>query len=413
MKGEVIILGGGITGVTTGIVLRLLGKSTRILCRHWLGDADSVGNWYASDPRFASQYPAASIIPHTVEIDGEFDHMRISRRFFEALHFTGAAGVRVQRHYEVFESPQIVPSYATSMPGFRPLPNSGEGEVGSPRRDASVGVFGWSFDTHFVEMPRYRALLSLLYRSLGGCVETGRFVTSEAVDRMDAECIVNCAGAWGGSMWGDTTLSRFVRGVLVRVHAGGRLPRCVTTNELFSYNYHPLPSVYARPDGSAADVYFYPRTDGWLLGGTRLESKALDCGSVAIVDDGYTWAGEAWHGDVVSLPQEGDSGSECHVPLPIVRVNRELIKLLTGFDIEPMHKTAMTGYRHRRDRVRLETGESGGQARLVHNYGHGGAGVTLSWSCAIHAVALALGLRVGDVEPGLESSLVEAIAGTR
>ena len=39
------------------------------------------------------------------------------------------------------------------------------------------------------------------------------------------------------------------------------------------------------------------------------------------------------------------------------------------------------GLRPVRPLVRLET-ERIGESRVVHNYGHGGAGVTLSWGCA-------------------------------
>ncbi|MFM7282729.1 MAG: FAD-dependent oxidoreductase [Planctomycetia bacterium] len=39
------------------------------------------------------------------------------------------------------------------------------------------------------------------------------------------------------------------------------------------------------------------------------------------------------------------------------------------------------GLRPARSAVRLEP-ESSPAGRIVHNYGHGGAGVTLSWGCA-------------------------------
>ncbi len=37
-------------------------------------------------------------------------------------------------------------------------------------------------------------------------------------------------------------------------------------------------------------------------------------------------------------------------------------------------------------RIEAETLPGGG--RLVHNYGHGGAGVTVAWGCAREAAAL-------------------------
>ena len=47
------------------------------------------------------------------------------------------------------------------------------------------------------------------------------------------------------------------------------------------------------------------------------------------------------------------------------------------------------GLRPARSRVRLEAERSGG-VTVVHNYGHGGAGVTLSWGCAEDAAELVL-----------------------
>jgi D-amino-acid oxidase len=140
MTKKILIIGGGVSGVTTGIVLQLLGHPTRIMCRHWLGDSDADGKPYADEPRFASQYPAASIIPHNVAIADEAWHMRTNLRFFEALHFTGTSGVRKQRHYEIFESTVPVANYASAMPGYRALPNDGSGEPGAPRRSSGVPI---------------------------------------------------------------------------------------------------------------------------------------------------------------------------------------------------------------------------------------------------------------------------------
>jgi D-amino-acid oxidase len=49
------------------------------------------------------------------------------------------------------------------------------------------------------------------------------------------------------------------------------------------------------------------------------------------------------------------------------------------------------GLRPARDEVRLEL-EQIGDKSLVHNYGHGGAGFTLSWGCADDVVKLVNGV---------------------
>ena len=45
------------------------------------------------------------------------------------------------------------------------------------------------------------------------------------------------------------------------------------------------------------------------------------------------------------------------------------------------------GLRPSRSEVRLEVDRSDGRM-VIHNYGHGGAGVTLSWGCADEVVDL-------------------------
>jgi D-amino-acid oxidase len=47
------------------------------------------------------------------------------------------------------------------------------------------------------------------------------------------------------------------------------------------------------------------------------------------------------------------------------------------------------GLRPFRPQVRLEAEPPGNGPLVVHNYGHGGAGITLSWGCAAEAAALA------------------------
>jgi D-amino-acid oxidase len=52
----------------------------------------------------------------------------------------------------------------------------------------------------------------------------------------------------------------------------------------------------------------------------------------------------------------------------------------------------LAGLRPGRPQVRLEEESAGnGGPRTVHNYGHGGAGITLSWGCAEHVTRILRG----------------------
>ena len=109
-------------------------------------------------------------------------------------------------------------------------------------------------------------------------------------------------------------------------------------------------------------------------------------------------------GETIAIPQEGAPGQMCEVPTPLITLNRDIIRTLTGADVNELSLTAMTGYRHKRSTVRLESTADGAR-RIIHNYGHGGAGVTLSWSCALRAAVLT-GAEAGEEE--IEALLMEA-----
>ena len=105
---------------------------------------------------------------------------------------------------------------------------------------------------------------------------------------------------------------------------------------------------------------------------------------------GPIWAGFIPHGDHVVL---GGTYSESDDTTPDPDEEAEIIRLCA--EIEPALATAkvlehQVGLRPARPQPRLESQERDG-ARIVHNYGHGGVGVMLSWGCAKEAAAMLKG----------------------
>ncbi len=99
--------------------------------------------------------------------------------------------------------------------------------------------------------------------------------------------------------------------------------------------------------------------------------------------------------DHVVLGSTAVEDDETLAPSPVLA--EEILRRC--IEVEPRLRAAQVrghqvGLRPGRPSVRLEV-EQVGNARCVHNYGHGGSGVTLSWGCAREAVALLMGQALG------------------
>ena len=414
-KTTVLIIGGGVIGLTTGLILKLHGFEVTIKSKDNLLDADpKVGNYLNPHSNemlgrpadIASLHAAASIIPHSVKHPSSSDILEISQEFFTRLEFSAGFGVRSQRHYELYEDPNTKPpEYATTVKGYTRLKENGEEWTTNrsiPRRKNSDGVWGWYFDAFFVEVPTYLQSLYRCYRAIGGKFERTVVEKPHDVNTGDFDIIVNCSGRWATQLFYDPKETNIVRGHLVKVGIH-EIPQDKDGN-YFSYNYCPSLDVYSRsqndkgePGKFPADVYFYPRSDGWILGGSRqVGNPELDKNpSVWRDEDEQTQKDK--DGKPITFTKEGKDRWGIHIPAPIWNLNKELLLSITGVDIDARAKDgksdlypsfAYTGYRFSRDPIRIEVDEQYQNRLVIHNYGHGGAGYTLSWGSAFEVLKL-------------------------
>jgi D-amino-acid oxidase len=173
----------------------------------------------------------------------------------------------------------------------------------------------------------------------------------------DADCIVNCTGLGAAGLCGDAMYP--LRGVLIRAHNDGRSMPRVTTAHCVA---HDLASTEQDM------VFIVPRgRDMLLIGGmTEAHEWGLDIGL-----DNY--------GPV------GDMLARC----------REFLPVLESAQIDADEPVRVGLRPFRTGNVRLEH-EAG--TRIIHNYGHGGSGVTFSWGCALEAAELAELVVLDDAE---------------
>mgnify|MGYP006266620135 CR=1 FL=1 len=378
---SISVLGGGVSGVTTATALSLLGHDVELYT-----DRRADHAYGSHVPMMASLYPAASVIPHSVTVDDPAAHLAESQALFDVLRRAPRFGVRRQLHFEMFE-PEAVstvtdPAYAPGLARYarceiraRPeRPSPALSAPMPPLRPGAARADGWRFDATFVETPVYLRALFDLFEGIGGTIKTVH-VTADRLRKLPGDAFVNALGGTARDVFPDPRPSSYLRGVLLLVDSPG-LPAHVQTGAPVSYNYTPDPAVYAQADGSAAGVYAYPRRDVWVLGGSK-QAGTIEAGK---------WVGPSITGDTRLVPGLDDS-PPVEVPEPVIHLNDQLLQGLTGASIRGRDMRATFGYRFARDLdgegVRFGCTEAPDGRPVAHNTGHGGAGVTLSWSSAL------------------------------
>ncbi len=402
---DVFVLGGGITGLSTAIVLQSVGLRVAILTQETPRQAAGE----SPNPLVPTGYAMASAYPHNLRVDNLPAISAASQAVLAALHADADCGVQIYRMFEVYEDEPPAPPLADMRMHFRDFdgsPQQLKETLNPPIRPGVQHVWGWSFETYFADMPIYMAFLWRLFKERGGVLVSSR-EKLQLADVLDATAqaggqpLVNCLG-WGAKNFVDDCAPDVVmRGQQVLV--GGAPMLYDTDNVPLCFNYTPTPEVFPRADGTAEYIHFFPRSDGWILGQTR--------------EPGQVDASGNWSGETVTAPQitVGDQ----RVAAPIVTLNETLLESWKQLPSPGRHAMlGRTGYRYYRDPdntgVRLEAqtiGSSSDTARLmVHNYGHGGSGITMGWGCALQAAKLLIAggvkatNRGGDLKTGELSS---------
>jgi D-amino-acid oxidase len=197
----------------------------------------------------------------------------------------------------------------------------------------------WRLNAVLVAMPEYLTYLLDRYQRAGGQLgESTSYPTlADAIRDTGSRVVINCTGCGAHDFVPDPAVLA-VRGQAVVVANPG------------------LTRFFVGIGTAAGDLtYYFPHGDRVVLGGTE---------------------------------QPGNWSRE-----PDPRTAQEIIAACTA--VEPALRDAAVlehrvGLRPVRPQVRLEAEPTPDGSTVVHNYGHGGAGVTLSWGCAEDAAELAL-----------------------
>ncbi|HLR26035.1 MAG TPA: FAD-dependent oxidoreductase [Fodinibius sp.] len=382
---KIIIIGAGVSGITTALTMQLLGYDTQIIAEKTY---DSITD-KKKHPEFASLFPAASIIPRSTYSAQLAPLFKYAQTLFNTLHHRQFPGVDIHKHFEIFEEPTEWPAYKNWMHNFIPIDELENKKI--PCRPEIDKVYGWRFDCLFADWPRYFRALIEFYNESGGRIKQKK-LTVDDISGLDSSAIINCSGAGSAALFEDPSDSRMVlRGHLL--HKTGAAPVTDQTGTPVSYNYTPRSEVYSDANGKACDVYFYPRRDGWVIGGSRQPGT--------LHDGRYQAKGKATHAPNYTI-------GNISFPAQIVDLNEDILRHSFGSQLGDISDlTVSAGYRYIRNStksLRLEQETVNGK-QIIHNYGHGGAGVTLSWGCALEAARIISGKEIEELASEVQAKL--------
>ncbi|MFV2104072.1 FAD-dependent oxidoreductase [Micromonospora sp. LOL_024] len=276
--------------------------------------------WAAEPSHRTTSYAAGAMWgPYLVE---PVDRVRVwSAQTLEVLRQLAtdpATGVRLVSGVEASREPVEPPEWGDQLDGFR---------MCEPSELPSGFATGWRYTAPLVDMPVYLGYLRGRLKAAGGEIAIRRINSlDEAVSV--APLVVNCAGMGARDLVPDPDLTP-IRGQLVVVENPG-------VTEFFS-----------EDTGLSSDLlHFYPQGKALVLGGTAQPGE--------------------WN-------REPDPGIAAAI---VARCAEVEPRLRDARVVE--HRV---GLRPTRPYVRVEEEQLDG-ARVIHNYGHGGAGLTLAWGCA-------------------------------
>jgi D-amino-acid oxidase len=200
-------------------------------------------------------------------------------------------------------------------------------------------VAGWRYRVPLIDMPPYLGWLEQQFEKSVGEIEYRRMETLDE-GFADANIVVNCTGIGAISLVPDGSMQP-IRSQLVAIRNPG-------IDEFF---------VEYTPDLDVSEsTYLLPQGDVLLLGGNAEKGEL----------------------DVEPDPEVAKRiRQRCERAFPQI-IGAEVLGDRVG--IQPQRPT-----------VRLEHQDLGIH-HIVHNYGHGGSGVSLSWGCADEAAGIVFGL---------------------
>jgi len=345
MNDRVAIVGAGVSGLTCGVVFAESGHRTAIFAKE-IGQQTTSGAaaalWFPYDVE-----PADKVIPWALETYRTLIDLARNpdsgASMIELRQFSRTEEIQIPDWAHSLGAHSIIPSPSTSL-RTGSVENGAAGEAatwtgrpeaersGSERIESREFASGFAITVPLMDTTIYLDYLANRFlKADGQIIENMWFEKLEDVNEK-FYLVINCAGIGARELVHDTDLQPH-RGQVAIVPRIKDLPYAVVCDDA------PL-------------MYAIPRTNDCVFGGTNelSEDLAVDSATTALIV------------------------AECSRALKIEKPN----VLAERVGLRPFRKSGV-----RLERAHLRDGRT-----VIHDYGHGGAGFTLSWGCAVEVLQL-------------------------
>lgn len=323
VREHVTVVGAGVIGLTSGIRLREAGYDVTIIAEK-------------RSPETTSDRAGAVFSPFRVNAHPDMkEWTRRSYEIFEemASKFGPACGISMGMMREFFFSPlDGDPWWSGLVEGYA--------RVSSPPSAYADEVRGI---VPKMNMRRYMPWLENRFvRELDGEIRIGRVASLDELIQAGAGIVINCSGVGANMLAGDPSVISF-RGQILRVRDQLGIADC-----------------FVEDGRGAITTYVFPFDDFMVLGGT------FERGETTM---------ETNEDAIQSIVERCQAMLRACGVKDVQRLADERITALAG-----LRPCRVAGASH--ESVRMEREDRGSGGVVIHNYGHGRAGVTMAWGCA-------------------------------
>ncbi|MEP2446418.1 MAG: FAD-dependent oxidoreductase [Balneola sp.] len=312
-KAEIIVLGSGVSGLTTALTLLENGYDVRIIAREHFNDTVSAN-------------AAAVWFPYkALPVEKVVKWSNLSYVKFKELAGIPESGVSIIP-FRVIEPSDETPFWLDALPKEAEMSRHNIKVLGSD-------FISYSCSIPLIETHIYLPFLHNKFLQNGGTIQYQEIKDYKRL--AEQNFVINCTGLGSRELCNDKDM--------YPIH--GQTLKIKSTKNTTGLAFEQFPN---EPDNELA--YFIPRSDCTILGGSafkNVESKAIDEDLTQRIID------------------------RC---------------LLLDPELETEHIiSSHVGLRPGRTQIRLEQDH---EASVIHNYGHGGAGFTVSWGCSAEVLTL-------------------------